>query len=275
MKIPETWADWCRVFNDRDYWYDEILSILDSVGIPPEQIVCGYPGTNAVFEVNDEYILKIFLNVLPNSFRKELYIHSQCLPQDTVYPSVLFHGRSAHGFDYLVFNKLDGTSLREYYHANIPVSHSTARELGQIIGTLHEQTKDMQPMEGVEYRKNTDHSQPVCLVNYDITEDHVFIDRNGRITAIIDFGDACLAHPSHEFPALFAAGLNCDPELISAFQSGYEESCSFGINYDEIVSALLDHDFSEDILEYIKRIKTGFSDMILSRIDNLERWEEI
>ena len=271
MKIPETWQDWCRIYNDPDYWQDEIKSILESVDIRPETIVCGYPGTNAVFEINGKYVLKIFVNVLPNSYRKELYIHSNILPQSTIYPSVLFNDTSENGFNFILFNKIGGTALREYYRNDLPVLSRTAEELGRIIGVLHDQTKDIRPQEGIENRNNPDRSIPDCLVNYDITEDHIFIDDSGRISAVIDFGDACLAHPSHEFPALFAAGLNCDPELITTFQRTYEDASSFTINHEKVAAALLVHDFSEDILEYVRRLDTGYSRKLLRIIKDKEK----
>jgi aminoglycoside phosphotransferase (APT) family kinase protein len=43
-----------------------------------------------------------------------------------------------------------------------------------------------------------------CLVHGDLVDEHLLLDERGRITGIIDWGDACLSDPVIDFAGLFA-----------------------------------------------------------------------
>jgi Ser/Thr protein kinase RdoA (MazF antagonist) len=58
------------------------------------------------------------------------------------------------------------------------------------------------------------------LVHADLHADHIFVD-DGRLVGVIDWGDAILADPYYDLPALHLLTFRADKELLRAFIAGY------------------------------------------------------
>jgi aminoglycoside 2''-phosphotransferase len=43
-----------------------------------------------------------------------------------------------------------------------------------------------------------------CLIHSDLVDEHVLFDADGRVTGVIDWGDACLGNPAFDFGGIFA-----------------------------------------------------------------------
>ncbi|MHB8529468.1 MAG: phosphotransferase, partial [Caulobacteraceae bacterium] len=58
----------------------------------------------------------------------------------------------------------------------------------------------------------------------DLTDDHILLAPGGeRLAGIIDFGDACLADPAHDFAFFFAWGEAGARELARLYDPGGED----------------------------------------------------
>ena len=58
------------------------------------------------------------------------------------------------------------------------------------------------------------------LLHADLHDHHVFVD-GGRLVGIVDWGDAVVADPYYELPALHLLTFNADRRLLAAFLDGY------------------------------------------------------
>ena len=255
MKLVDTWDEWGAVYARLDFWRDEIRTICESNQVEPQSLDCTFPGTHAVFFVNEDTVLKIFCPVRYNTYRKELRLHNGPLAQSPMFPQVRFHGRSASGYDYIAFSMLRGTPVRLIAGDAIP--EVAIRDLAHTIAALQSKTL-----------KRTDGGGPSCLVHYDLTEDHVYLDTEGRLAGIIDFGDAKMGHPSEEFPALFVACLGCDDSLIAVFRKAYDDKAGhYRIDDGEVAEALKRHPFGPEMIAHMRCLDTRFARDLLHRLE--------
>jgi len=164
---------------------------------------------------------------------------------------VLFSGHSPNGYDYIAFEFMDGLSIRESGPGML-----TEESLDRLVDFVIDlQTKTLEDGGGDVF----------CLVHYDLTEDHIFLDGNGALTAIIDFGDALRAHPSAEFPVLFIDALKCQDEEIEYFTNRYNSLAGFyTINEVDVASELKRHPFFTEINELLKGKQTRFAQKLLT-----------
>ena len=58
------------------------------------------------------------------------------------------------------------------------------------------------------------------LVHADLHAHHIFVER-GRLVGVIDWGDAILADPYYDLPALHLLTFRADKDLLRAFLAGY------------------------------------------------------
>ena len=246
MKLIDSWEEWGTVFSRLDFWQDEIRLICESNGIEPRSLESTFPGTHAVFLVNDDIVLKIFCPVRYNSYEKELQLHQRTLKGNLLFPQIRFHGKSPSGYDFIAFTRLNGRPVRK-----VGISEAAVRELAHTIADL--QTKTLE--------------EGQCLVHYDLTEDHVLLDDQGRLEGIIDFGDARISDPSDEFPALFVDCLRCDDSLIAAFREAYDDKSEhYQIGDEDLIEAIRRHDYRADMMASIQRSDTSFAGFLKSKV---------
>ena len=248
MKLVETWDEWCAVYNQLDFWLDEIGSICEAHEVECRLIEPTFPGTHAVFFVNEDIVLKVYCPIRYNSCGKELELHTGPLAGNRLFPQVRFHGRSPSGYDYIAFTRLPGTPVREK-----ALTDTSVRDLAHAVADLHNKTLATGDC-------------LCCLVHYDLTEDHVYLDDQGRLVGIIDFGDARIAHPSDELPALFVSCLGCDDSLIAVFREAYNSKAEHSlINDEDLVRALRRHDYCQGMIDHLQRANTRFARNMLDR----------
>ena len=247
MKLVETWDEWCVVYNRLDFWRDEISLVCEAHDVECRLIEPTFPGTHAVFFVNKDIVLKMYCPIRHNSCEKEMELHTGPLEGNRLFPQVRFHGRSPSGYDYIGFTRLHGMPVREK-----PLTEIGARDLAYAVADLHNKTPDSAT--GLR-----------CLVHYDLTEDHVYLDDQGRLDGIIDFGDARMAHPSDELPVLFVSCLRCDDSLIAAFREAYDSTAGYQISDEDLADALHRHDYCQDMIGSLQRASTRFAMTLLDR----------
>jgi len=258
MKRVTEWSQWCEVYDRLDVWEDEVRGICASHGIEVREIRCTFPGTHAVFFVNDDTVLKVFCPVRYNSYELELRLHNGPLRGRTLVPSVRFHGTSPSGYDYIAFTRLRGRPVREVGRTNL--SDQAIQALAQGVAALQADTR----------REGDGPCGPTCLVHYDLTEDHVFVDDTGALVGIIDFGDAKWGHPAEEFPALFVDCLGCDDTLIGTFRTAYDAASRHDrIDVADVADAMRRHPFCRDMVARLTKAHGEFARTMLTGTDRL------
>ena len=252
MQMITTWDAWCKVHATLDFWRDEIAAVCETHCIPIRHLADTFQGTHAVFFVNDEIVLKLFCPFRHNSFALELQLHKGPLHHRAMFPRLLFHGVSPGGYDYIAFDRIKGTPVRDAGMERI--SHSLLRTLAETIATLQADTLDR--TDGLS-----------CLIHYDLTRDHVYLDDDGGLAGLIDFGDARTGHPSEEFPVLFVDCLDCEDPLIEAFRGNFNEASNhYQIDERDIALALRSHPFGRDMIAAIGQHRTQFSQRMLELV---------
>jgi hypothetical protein len=239
MKLVASWEEWCQVFHDQDFWVPEIESICRYHQVDLTEIEATFPGTHAVFVINQQFVLKIFCPIQYNSFSEERHFHQEMLFENPLFPKVIFSGKSESGYDYLAFEIVKGKPLRE--SGVQTVRPQTLDDLVDVLVWMQSKTLH-RSLEG----------DISCLVHYDLTRDHIFLDRNARLTAVIDFGDAVISHPADEFPVLFIDAFDCNGELISGFTRRYNQrSLFYQIQMDDVQRGIERHPFRDDLLRIL------------------------
>ena len=248
MELIATWEQWCPVHAKLDFWREEVLAICDSHEVAVRQIEETFPGTHAVLFVNDDLVLKIFCPFRFNSYDLELRLHRGALAASPLCPRVCFHGTSPSGYNYIAFGRLDGTPVRELRRDSLPAA--ALGDLAREIGWWQARTIEA----------GNDGDQMHCLVHYDLTEDHIYLDGEGNLKGIIDWGDAIWAHPSEEFPVLFICCFDCNDMLIETFRRAYDAaSAHYRIDEHDLAPCIERHPFRADIVSHLRRRDSTFA----------------
>ena len=159
-------------------------------------------------------------------------------------------GGKAHGDDgpwpYLVASRLGGRPW-----ATAGLSKNERAEVARQLGTVVQQVHALPPPTGPLWRRDwVEEYRSGCverlrrwgtlpahlidqvdayllvppadrrLVHADLHADHLFVD-GARLVGIIDWGDALLADPYYELPALHLHAFDADTGLLAAFLEGY------------------------------------------------------
>ncbi len=261
MELVKTWERWCQVFNDLDFFRLEVLEICRAHGVRVQKLEKPFPGTHAVFFVNDDLVLKLFCPVQYSSYALELALHQGPLLASRLFPRVLFHGTSPSGYDCLAFERLSGRPIREL---NLEaLTPEVLESLAELVAWMHDQPLEPGLLEaGVVQALDGEPSQG-CLVHYDLTRDHIYLDGEGNLQGIIDFGDAVLGQPADDFPVLFVDSFACDDRLIEAFTCLYNRcSQKYQIDLDDVVHSLERHPFVVPIRNIAGELNTEFAKLI-------------
>jgi len=141
LPVITTWAEWGRVFTNIAQWTSAVREICRRHHLPVEQVEAGYPGTHAVFVVDETYVVKIYTPLSPEDFSLEceLYTLLGANPRLRV-PQLLAHGILKDQIDwpYIIMAFKPGVPIRE---ARTLIPHRNllriASELGEIVRELH------------------------------------------------------------------------------------------------------------------------------------------
>ncbi len=217
---------------DTNFWHEAVNKLLLKHKLLEKtcDIQAGHKGTYPVFLVED-FVIKFFghrPNWL-NTFNMECVAHECLIYDDTILaPKVLAKGQLFTDTDefwpYIISSKLKGQA---WLHANLTYEekNNIAVDIGQQLSKIHSlpinnilkhdhkwsklnlnaaAKKSVLPKHLITQVDNfVDKLDPFdrCLVNGDIVSTHVFI-KNGRLSGIIDWGDATVSDRHYELGKL-------------------------------------------------------------------------
>ncbi len=140
--IIETLNQWRPIFTQAAVWRPMIEEIwrrhrLGAV----EQVEPGFAGSNAVFVVNEDWVVKIFAPFWAGDASKELEIYYILADYpDLLTPHVIAHGTIAttQEWPYIVMTRLPGLRLGEVW-PHVPLANRLAimHHLAEMVQTLH------------------------------------------------------------------------------------------------------------------------------------------
>ena len=134
---------WSRIFTDPEYWRPMVEKICRMHRLTSaNQIRAGYPGSHAVFLVDDAFVVKIFATFWQESYERELELYHLLEPYEEIpAPKLLASGiiEAGQTWPYLVMELLPGERLGDIWN-EIPNNNriAIAEHLGQIVRVLHQ-----------------------------------------------------------------------------------------------------------------------------------------
>jgi len=138
---PNTLEEWGRVFTDVGIWHKAVANILDSKGLSFTAVTAGFPGSNAVFLVDDALVVKIFAPMFEADYAKELVLYRLLANrQDIKAPTLVSHGyyNDGNAWPYLIMTYCQGTAIREIWQEMNPGQRQlVAEQLGKKVRALH------------------------------------------------------------------------------------------------------------------------------------------
>lgn len=230
------------------YWAPYIEAALDDAGLAISPLECGEVGTFPTFLVG-ELVVKLFGPGFdgPASFRAERAMHELLARHPEIpAPGLVGAGQlweDAPHWPYLITERLAGTPIRDLEPPD-ETGLEISAQLGAAVFHLHRleppaavADRDLLPGLrataparaagfGLPQRLAAqvpsflaDALAPDTLVHADLTADHLFV-LDGRLEAIIDWGDALVADPYYELVAAWN-GIGRDERRLDAFLTAY------------------------------------------------------
>ncbi|MBN1875557.1 MAG: aminoglycoside phosphotransferase family protein [Anaerolineae bacterium] len=141
LPVIHTWEEWGRVFTNVSQWEAAVREICRREAIPVNDIEAGFPGTNAVFVVDQAYVVKIYAPFCREDFEleRELYSLLASIGNFPV-PHLMAQGILEDHIDwpYIVMNFIPGQPIAEV-RAQIPKQNlnKIAGTLGRAVRQLH------------------------------------------------------------------------------------------------------------------------------------------
>ena len=262
------WSEWSAVFTDAALWRPAVerlwvaepsLAARTDVG-RIETMTAGFPGTCAVFILNESAVIKLFPPLVAGDFDRERAVYRLLDGRLPEMPRLLADGvlRDRIDWPYLVTSFLPGAAWREA-QAAMPQAQqlAMAMTLGERIGHVHGTTisaghgwppPDAWPRfvatrlaeapaalrtilperlaaEAEVLLQGTDwFDGGPRLLHGDLTQDHALVTEQGGVwslSGLIDWADAEIGHPAYEWVALYFGFCDGDVALLRAFLAGY------------------------------------------------------
>jgi hygromycin-B 7''-O-kinase len=98
-------------------------------------------------------------------------------------------------------------------------------------------------------------AEHLVLLNGDVTEDHVLVERQDgtwRVSGLIDFGDALIGPAEYEWIALWFGALDCEAQSMRAFLASYDPDIRIDEGFVRRAMALtMLHEFSAGIVRWV------------------------
>ncbi|HOU11984.1 MAG TPA: aminoglycoside phosphotransferase family protein [Anaerolineae bacterium] len=141
LPVVTTWAEWGRMFTNVAQWTSAVREICRRHNLPAQHVEAGYPGTNAVFVVDDAYVVKIYAPFCPEDFDLECELYA-LLSRDAhiPVPSLIAQGvlEDQIRWPYIIIDFKPGAPIREV-RAHIPRRNLLwiAADMGEIVRHLH------------------------------------------------------------------------------------------------------------------------------------------
>ncbi|CUS02622.2 conserved protein of unknown function [Candidatus Promineifilum breve] len=263
------WDEWRPIFTDTRVWRPVIarlwaaepgLRARTSIAMPGH-VAAGYPGTCAVFVIDERAVIKFFPPMVSGDDAREAAVY-RLLDGRVPGASLLAEGVLYDRIDwpYLVVSFVPGAAWREVGATIAPARQAAIlAELGRVVRLTHETplNADTWPMPSAwsdyvshslsdaigRLRDETVFSTSVIneieallsatdwfanqprLLHADLTADHLLVaERDGRwsMTGLIDWADALVGDPYYEWVALWFDLCRRDARLFGAFWRGYD-----------------------------------------------------
>jgi hygromycin-B 7''-O-kinase len=261
--------------GDPAYWMPYLRTVLARHRLPDADASAGVIGTYPTFLVG-AVVVKVFGHF--PSWRDDHDVEQavlRLLDDDRDIPAarLLAHGRlfdDPEPWPYLVVERVPG---RDWHRAPPAPSqrHHVAEQLGTAVRHLHDLpaptdgpvARDWLAGGGAPGSRCAERhrawgslparladqieaylvppSYPRRLVHADLTPEHVFVD-GGRLSGVIDWGDAMTTDPHYELGALHLGVFDGDRALLRAFLAGYGWTVDDGFAR-RALSAALRHQF--------------------------------
>jgi hygromycin-B 7''-O-kinase len=144
---PDNWAEWGAVYTDAGLWQPVVRRICQITGFArADNIKAAYPGSSAVFIVDDEVVVKIFAPFLTKDYYHEVETYHLIENRlDPYIPELLAFGVYPDNIDwyYLIMSFLPGQPIREV-RGKLPEEEkrAIAEDLGWYLRILHETPLD-------------------------------------------------------------------------------------------------------------------------------------
>ncbi|MGM7700255.1 aminoglycoside phosphotransferase family protein [Pseudalkalibacillus sp. Hm43] len=263
MIYPKTWSEWGKMYVNLDLWSPIIEQVLETEKLPYNEVtLTKHPGTHAVFEVDGRYILKIYTPLSPDDFSVEVSVYKNIAKAGhTYFPELVAAGevRCPELWQYTIVSVVEGVAYRDVE------SLLTVEEKTQLAKSLATQLKEYHGIQWVyndipEWSlRSEDHLStlkknlkkldalneeviseiahflqtfkpnakfPQTVVHADLTEDHVFLnkeDGSWKLSGLIDVADSKYSSVLLELPAIW----------FELFKGGIDAMQAFMIAYDD------------------------------------------
>jgi hygromycin-B 7''-O-kinase len=139
--VALTLAEWGPIFTDVEVWRPIVEEICRRHGFSAGAIRAGYPGSNAVFEIDDAFV-KIAAPFWRDDVEREQVVYGLLAAQTALpTPRVLARGVITAGqeWPYFVMTKLPGERIGDLWK-KLPAENraAIASELGRMVRAIHE-----------------------------------------------------------------------------------------------------------------------------------------
>jgi len=288
------WAEWGALFTDAERWRPAIArlwaaepSLAARAGVASVgRVVAGFPGTCAVFVLDETAVIKFFPPMVAGDFVRERAVYRLLAGRVPEMPRLLAGGvlRDRIDWPYLVTSFCPGQDWREA-RADMPAEAqlAVARTLGARIGRVHRTAippDDTWPPSDAWPRfvaarlavlpdalrvvlpgavaaaaeallRQTDwFAGRPGLLHADLTEDHVLVtERDGRwaLSGLLDWADAEVGDPLYEWVTLYFGFCGRDAAPFRAFLAGYDPAAPLPTRRQLLAYTLL-HRFGLSII---------------------------
>ena len=254
MRAPPTFTsnqDYASRRSDVDYWWPYIVEILERHDLADARRapVAGFNPTHPTFLAGD-IVVKLFCYIRPWRECHAAERAAQALVStdpEIAAPSLLAEGRLCDDVDapwpYLITTRMSGVSWADAEisgEQRLSVAADLAKQMRRVhalrpsgivtregfpnIDVAAAAERSSLPPQLVEqvddYVARLGPSDPV-FVHGDLTKEHAFVE-DGRLTGIIDWGDAIVADRHYELIQIYRGTFDCDKTLLRAFLDAYE-----------------------------------------------------
>jgi hygromycin-B 7''-O-kinase len=273
LPVVRDWPEWGPIFTDAILWRPVIEQVWAADpnlaawtgSLPPRQIETGFPGTCAVFIVDDRVVIKFFPPMAARDFGRERAVYRLIGGASPHLPCLLAEGvfQDRVEWPYLVLSRLPGQAWRgAWAELGKEDRCATLRELGRFVRLVHDTpipesgswpaatdwaafVAARRPRVAAELRARTAlpdgmireleklvHAtdwliERPCLLNADLTEDHLLVEQRGgrwHMAGLIDWADAEVGDVFYEWMALWFSICRREAGLFGAFIEAYDAS---------------------------------------------------
>jgi hygromycin-B 7''-O-kinase len=296
LPVVTTWDEWRPIFTDAAMWRPVVErvwaaepALRQQTGIvAPGRVVAGYPGTCAVFCVDERAVIKFFPPMVAGDAEREATVYRLLAgraPGASLLAAGVFHDRV--DWPYLVVSYVAGEAWREAWPGILQERQELILEhLGGVVRLVHEtpllagKWPTPEAWRGLvshsllgknaELRHKTVFTLPILdameallqstdwfahqprLLHGDLTADHLLVaERDGRWTmaGLIDWADALVGDPYYEWVVLWFDLCRRQGQLFQAFWRGYDpHGDQPAINSTRLLAFTMLHRFGASII---------------------------